>query len=252
MSPERVLQWLELQKEAGARVIVNVADQFLGRVVRKEGRTEVLEIMKSIRDLGFAIVWPNGLEFKKTTLGRGINRKEGMDFRPDEELIEALWGWDGKVGCHFAYLPAERPVFGRENYTKLLPWQEHCEVMKTIVRTGIPYVRYGVIIGFADDNDETLSRLEEAIWGLYEDLITINLIHHWAFKWLLFQFLQYREPRKQLMIQVFMAVSGHRVLIPTTLATEKLLIGKSVSHRLEGAAISRMVEIKVTTLARTL
>ena len=174
MSPKRVLQWLELQKEAGARVIVNVADQFLGRVVRKEGRTEVLEIMKSIRDLGFAIVWPNGLEFKKTTLGRGINRKEGMDFRPDEELIEALWGWDGKVGCHFAYLPAERPVFGRENYTKLLPWQEHCEVMKAIVRTGIPYVRYGVIIGFADDNDETLSRLEEAIWGLYENLITIN------------------------------------------------------------------------------
>jgi len=174
MSPERVLQWLELQKQAGARVIVNVADQFLGRVVKKGGREEVLEIMKSIRDLGFAIVWPNGLELKKTTLGRGINRKEGLDFTPDEELIQALWGWDGKVGCHFAYLPAERPVFGRENYAKLLPWQEHCEIMKAIVRTGVPYVRYGVIIGFADDNDETLSRLEEAIWGLYEELIKIN------------------------------------------------------------------------------
>jgi hypothetical protein len=175
MAPERVLQWLELQKEAGARVIVNVADQFLGRVLRKEGRTEILEIMKSIRDLGLTIVWPNGIELKKTTLGRGrLNRKKGMDFRPDEELIEALWGWDGKVGCHFAYLPAERPIFGREKYAKLLPWQEHCEIMRSIVRTGIPYLRYGVIIGFADDSNETLSRLEEAIWELYEDLITIN------------------------------------------------------------------------------
>jgi hypothetical protein len=174
MSPERVSQWLEIQKEVGAKVIVNVADQFLGRVVKKGGREEVLEIMKTIREQGFSIIWPNGLEFKKTTLGRGINRKTGLDFTPDEELIEALWGWDGKVGCHFAYLPAERPVFGRENYAKLLPWQEHCEIMKAIVRTGIPYVRYGVIVGFADDNHETLSRLEEAIWGLYEDLIAIN------------------------------------------------------------------------------
>ncbi len=27
-------------------------------------------------------------------------------------------------------IPAERPVFGREAYKKLLPWQEHCTLMK--------------------------------------------------------------------------------------------------------------------------
>lgn len=174
MSPERVSQWLAVQKEIGAKVIVNVADQFLGRVLKKGGREEVLEIMKNIREQGFSIVWPNGLEFKKTTLGRGIERKEGTDFTPDEEIIQALWGWDGKVGCHFAYLPAERPVVGREDYAKLLPWKQHCEIMKAIARTGIPYVRYGVIIGFPDDSDETILHLEEAISELYEELTAIN------------------------------------------------------------------------------
>jgi hypothetical protein len=64
--------------------------------------------------------WPNGLELRKTTLGSGRNY-ESTDLRPDEELIQALFGWDGKVGCPLAYIPAERPVFGREAYKKLLP-----------------------------------------------------------------------------------------------------------------------------------
>ncbi|OUD14517.1 hypothetical protein [Thioflexithrix psekupsensis] len=174
MSPKKVEEWLHIQKQAGAQVIINGADQFLGRIVQKGGREDILEIMCIVREQGMPILWPNGLELKKTTLGRGINRKSGLDFTPDEELIQALWGWDGKVGCYMAYIPAERPVFGQENYAKLLPWQEHCEIIKAIVRTNVPYIRYGVIIGFADDNDETLCRLEEAIWGLYEELMQIN------------------------------------------------------------------------------
>lgn len=174
MSPQTVEAWLKIQKQAGAQVIINGADQFLGRIVQKGGREDILEIMRIVREQGMPILWPNGLELKKTTLGRGINRKSGLDFTPDEELINALWGWDGKVGCYMAYIPAERPVFGQENYSKLLPWQEHCEIIKTIVRTHVPYIRYGVIIGFADDNHETLCRLEEAIWELYEELMQIN------------------------------------------------------------------------------
>jgi hypothetical protein len=173
MSPERVLQWLKIQKEAGAKSVISSSDQFLGRLVRKGGRDEVLEIMKGIRELELAVLWSNGLELKKMTLGRGINRKNA-DLTPDEELISALWDWDGKAGCYFAYLPAERPIFGQQNYAKLLPWQEHCEVVKAIARTGVPYLNYGVIIGFEDDNNDTLSRLEEAVVGLYEDILTIN------------------------------------------------------------------------------
>nr|VFK80440.1 MAG: hypothetical protein BECKSD772D_GA0070982_11153 [Candidatus Kentron sp. SD] len=32
----------------------------------------------------------------------------------------------------------------------------------------------GSIIGFEDDSDESLSRLEEALWMLYEDLMEVN------------------------------------------------------------------------------
>jgi len=174
MSPERVLQWAELQKAAGAQAVMLSSDQFLGRIVKKGGRENVLEIMKNLRDLGLSFFWNNGIELKKMTVGRGINRKSGENLIPDEELISALCGWDGHVGCYFAYIAAERPVVGRENYSKLLPWQEHCEIMKTIVRAGIPYLRYGLILGFADDSHESLSRLEEAVWELYEELVAIN------------------------------------------------------------------------------
>lgn len=173
MSPEKVLQWLAIQKEAGAKSVINYYDQFLGRILQKGGREEILEIMRGIKELGIAILWSSGLEFKKMTLGRGINRKN-TDLTLDEELISALWDWNGKAGCYYAYLPAERPIFGQQNYAKLLPWQEHCEMMKAITRAGTPYLNYGIMIGFEDDSNETLSHLEEAIWELYEALLAIN------------------------------------------------------------------------------
>ena len=173
MSPQTALAWFERQKKAGAGSVIGSSDQFLGRILKKEGRDEILEIMQGIRELGLAILWPNGLELKKATLGHGINRGK-INFAPDEELIASLWGWNGTVGCYHAYIPAERPAFGRENYAKLLPWQEHCDTLKAIVRTGIPNLTYGIIIGFADENEESLLHLEEAISELYHSLLTIN------------------------------------------------------------------------------
>ncbi len=173
MSPKRALEWFELQKKAGAGSVIGSSDQFLGRIIKKGGREDILEIMKGIRELEIAVLWPNGLELKKATLGKGINR--GMiNFTPDEELINALWGWNGKSGCFHAYIPAERPIAGRENYSKLLPWREHCEILKTIVRTGVPHLTYGLIIGFEDESEETLLRLEEAILNIYHELLEIN------------------------------------------------------------------------------
>nr|VFK10785.1 MAG: hypothetical protein BECKLPF1236B_GA0070989_10164 [Candidatus Kentron sp. LPFa] len=174
MSPEKVLQWFRAEKEAGMEVIRHHSDQFLGRLLKKGGRDDILQIMRGVRELELAIRWTNGLELKKATLGRGIERRGQTDMAPDEELIEALWGWDGKTGCDLAYIPAERPVFGRENYAKLLPWQEHCRIMESIVRAGLPNISYGVIIGFEDDDDERLLQIEEAISELHESLLTIN------------------------------------------------------------------------------
>ena len=173
MSPAKIAEWAAVQKEAGAWAVMLSSDQFLGRMLKKGGRRNVLEIMRNLRESGLAFFWNNGIELRKMTLGRGSSKKDAV-LLPDEELISSLMGWDGNVGCYFAYLPAERPVVGQENYKKLLPWREHCEIVKAIVRTGTAYIRYGLVIGFSDDSHETLSRLEDAVWGLYEELAAIN------------------------------------------------------------------------------
>lgn len=173
MSPKRTIEWLAREKEGGARAIISGADQFLGRVLWEGGRDEILEIMQGVRDLGLTMLWPNGLELRKATLGRGFN-KAGTDLTPDEELINAVWGWDGKTGAFHSFIPAERPLDGRENYAKLLPWQEHRELLRAIVRSGLPALAYGVIIGFDYETEDSLLRLEEAIQEVHQDLISIN------------------------------------------------------------------------------
>lgn len=173
MSPSRALEWYALQKQAGAGLVSSVSDQFLGRVLFKDGKQEILDIMKGIREMGLALSWLNGLELRKATKGRGYDRNPD-DLTPDYELVEAVWGWDGKVGTYEAYIPAERPVFGREAYAKLLPWQQHCEMVRAIVRAGVPRIEYGVIVGLPEDSHESMLRLEEALTEIYQEVKTIN------------------------------------------------------------------------------
>src|ERR1700722_1714547 len=164
MSPGVALKWFAKQKEAGARSVICPSDQFLGRVLWEEGRREVLRIMEGIRELGLSVLWGNGLELKKATVGRGL---PGGDLTPDNELCEALWGWDGRIGCYNAYIPGERPVRGEAAYQKLLPWEEHVRLMRTMVQTGIPDISYGIIVGLPDDSADELSRLEDALYELW-------------------------------------------------------------------------------------
>lgn len=171
MSPKTTIEWFAAQKAAGARSVICPSDQFLARVLWKQGRAEVLEIMRGIRALDLAVLWGNGLEIQKLTLGKGL---PNGDLTPDVELVNAVWGWDGERGCYQGYIPAERPTFGRENYAKLLPWIEHCEMVRTIVRAGVPDITYGVVVGLPEDSHESFETLEAAIRELYAELRTIN------------------------------------------------------------------------------
>lgn len=172
MTPQRALEWLARQKEAGARSSMMISDQFLARTLFPGGREEILEITQGAREMGMPIMWSSGLEVRKATLGRG---RKNADLSPDDEIIEALWGWDGKVGSFLAYIPAERPMEEKRTpYPKVLPWQHHCEMLRRIVRAGTPVIIYGVIIGLMDDSREDLLYLEEAILELYQELKTIN------------------------------------------------------------------------------
>ncbi len=173
MTPQRALQWFARQQEAGAKAVLCYSDQFLGRVMFGEkGRQEVLDIVRGLREMKLPVAWPNGLELSKATLGRGM--RPDSDPAPDEELIEALWGWDGEVGCFEAYIPAERPFANRESYAKLLPWEQHCRMLKAIVRAGAHLIYYGMIIGLPDDSHEGLQYLEEAVVKLHQELKSIN------------------------------------------------------------------------------
>ncbi len=171
MSPEVTLRWFAAQKDAGARSVICPSDQFLGRVLRKDGREEVLQIMKGIRELGLAVLWGNGLEIRKLTVGKGMPKG---DLTPDTEIVDAVWGWDGFAGCYQGYIPAERFTFGTESYAKLLPWQEHCNLVKAIVRTGVPDISYGLIVGLPQDSHESMLRVEQAISELYNEVKCIN------------------------------------------------------------------------------
>lgn len=171
MSPKRALEWLLLQKKAGAGSSVCFSSQFLGRVLYKNGREEVLEIMKGARDIGMSILWINGNEFAKATLGRGL--KNG-DETPDEELVRAIWGWNGKIGCAYSYLPAERPLEGPAAFAKLLPYENHKRMIKEIVKAAVPTVTYGVIIGYPRDSSQKIKNLFEVMRDLKDELTGLN------------------------------------------------------------------------------
>ena len=170
MSPPTVERWFAAQKSAGARSVICPSDQFLGRVLWPGGREEILSIMRSARMLGLPVLWSNGLELRKATIGRGIR----APFTPDYELVETLWGWDGKVGCYAAYLPAERPLLGQAAYGKLLNWEQHCLMVEAIVRAGVPNITYGVIVGFSDDSRESMQHLADALVQLYAHCKELN------------------------------------------------------------------------------
>ncbi|MBG6090569.1 radical SAM protein [Actinomadura viridis] len=171
MTPERAEEWLTAQRDAGARSVIILSDQFLGRILWPGGREKILEIMATARRLGLAVLWGNGIEINKATLGRG---RRGGDRTPDEELVSALWGWDGEVGCAQVYVPAERPSTGPGSYEKLLPWREHCTMMEAIARAGVPDINYGVIVGLPDDTDEELARTLELVHDMKSRLTSIN------------------------------------------------------------------------------
>jgi hypothetical protein len=173
MSTERSLEWVAAQKEAGANSVIILSDQFLGRVLweKYDGRGQIIEILNGIRSLDIPFLWGNGIELSKATKGRSLPTGSG---EPDLELIEAVWGWDGRRGCGQTYIPAERPLSGTDSYAKLLPWQEHCVMLEAIVSAGVPDINYGVIVGLQDDSPAQMEALLNGVQSLRTRLKSIN------------------------------------------------------------------------------
>lgn len=171
MSPSRALEWVQLLKNAGAKSLICGSDQFLGRILWPEGRSDILKIVSGLREIETPVFWSSGLELAKATLGRGF--KNG-DTRPDNKLVDALWGWNGKVGCAQSYIPAERPHEGTKSYAKLLDWREHVVLLETIATTGVPELYYGIIIGLKHDSNDSMAYLLDAVVELKERVRRVN------------------------------------------------------------------------------
>lgn len=107
--------------------------------------------------MGFLWEFPNGLEIGK------LVKKDG---KIDTELIQTLYynnfekmrEGENPVGCFRAYIPLESVRHDGDEplYQKLKPWELEKQILREIVRTGVPVITVGVIIGIPSETKETL------------------------------------------------------------------------------------------------
>lgn len=152
MSPDQVAHWLNYFKQFGLSTLMLSEDNLLSRLHFDGGRSEVLEFFQLMRENGFAWEFINGFE---------IGKLIGSDGELDYELIESMFSNDGGdplVGCFRAYVPLESlRDDAPSRYKKLKPWDREKEIIRAITEAGIPAFGFGVIIGFPDDTEDTLS-----------------------------------------------------------------------------------------------
>jgi radical SAM superfamily enzyme YgiQ (UPF0313 family) len=139
---------LQHYSAAGIKTLNLSDDNLLLQVARPEGRAKLLTLLETMRDMGFAWEFPNGLE-----VGR-LLKSDGLD----EELMEALFSHTvdpktGRItGAYRLYVPVE--TFDRRTrYRKLKPVEDQNKIIKGLARSGLPEVDFGVVIPPSADQD---------------------------------------------------------------------------------------------------
>ena len=157
---------LEHYKEHGIKVLLSSEDNFLQRmdprVGYEQGRSEVMQIMRKIREMGFAICFENGLQMSLF----GITDDKG-NFRVDEELVCEVLQHNFEsgqlVGTARLHWPLE--TFAEhskldQRMTKLCGWEQLIHILKEVAKIGIPQIAFG-LINFHDDGEQDLKRIME-------------------------------------------------------------------------------------------
>jgi hypothetical protein len=150
---------------AGIRTLNFADDNLLLAAARKGGRPHLLRLLTTMREMGFAWEYPNGLE-----IGRLVDRDGALD----EELMTALFSHQrdptGRiVGAYRVYVPVER-FDHRANYSKLRPVSVQNRIVEWLSRSGLPELDFGVVLP-PDADEETFENTREGYLGL-RDLIT--------------------------------------------------------------------------------
>jgi hypothetical protein len=162
LDPERCYDMLGHYARAGIRTLNLADDNLLLAAARPEGRANLLQLLRVMRQMGFAWEYPNGLE-----IGRLVDRTGALD----EELMEALFQHerdaDGNVvGAYRVYIPVET-FERRSEYSKLRPVAVQNRVIEWLSRSGLPEIDFGVVLS-PDSDEETFENTRQGYLELRE------------------------------------------------------------------------------------
>ncbi len=143
-STERIKQALRYYKDAGINTLLLCEDNILSRLDYPSGRKDILDWFRYMREENFCWEFANGVEIGKLADNN----------RPDQELIEHLFKYEGTTGCYRCYVPLER--VDKVAYRKLRPYDQEKEIIAFIIQQGTPLLNFGVIIGSPSETVESL------------------------------------------------------------------------------------------------
>ncbi len=157
MSLEQEIELLEHYKAHGVKTLLEWEDNRLARLDLPNGREDVIATFRKKREMGFLWEFTNGLE-----IGQFVKKDGSID----KELMQALYYnnfekmryGEKPVGCFRAYVPLESVRHDGDEplYKKLKPWELEKDILREIVRAGVPMLIIGLIIGIPSETKETL------------------------------------------------------------------------------------------------
>lgn len=178
MRPESVKKHFDYFKSHNINTILFQEDNILSRLHKNksgeplypDGRKDTIEIFKMAREYGFSWEFANGVEFGK------LIEEDLIDY----ELMEALF-WNEKdennwKGCYRVQIPLE--YLSDEpstKFTKLIDFNKQLKILEVILKMGVNWQTYNVIIGFLDDTHESIEKyrlkcqkIKDHLYGLDE------------------------------------------------------------------------------------
>jgi hypothetical protein len=141
LSLDQSLVALERYRSAGITTLNFTDDNLLLIAAKPSGRSDLIELFKTMRRMGFAWEFPIGLE-----IGRFIK-----DGQVDEELMEVMFDHSvdtatGRfTGAYRMYVPLET-FERREHYKKLRSGTEQNKVLTWLAGAGLPEIDFGVVL----------------------------------------------------------------------------------------------------------
>jgi radical SAM superfamily enzyme YgiQ (UPF0313 family) len=154
MSIEDIETLLLHYKKHGITTLLHSESNTLGRLrYGQEGRKQLFDMFRMMRELGFAWEFFDGIEF-------GLLSRQGSI---DEELVSALFNPELKrerlVGGYRAYIPLEDfHSSATSRYKKLPDYETQIAVIRSIIHSSVKMLSFGAIIGYPEETAQSLER----------------------------------------------------------------------------------------------